>query len=104
MATPPQYGIAASRGVAARSKARTPRSGLVHLASTPVDLVLDRQRLGPTERRLAEPGGQVLVPFHDAKPTARGVHARLQRVRHVKGPPTIFDAARLAVLRPHDVD
>ena len=58
--------------------------------------------LAPTER-LAEPRGQVLVPFHDAKPTARGVHARLQRIRHIKGPPTILDAAGLAVLRPHNI-
>ena len=45
----------------------------------------------------------MLVPLHDAKPAARGVHARLQRVRHVKGPAAILDAARLPVLRPHDV-
>jgi len=69
-----------------------------------VDLVLDRQRLGPAERRFAEPRRQVLVPFYDTKPTSSRVHARLQRVRHIEGPAPVLDAPRLAVLRPHDVD
>ena len=46
----------------------------------------------------------MLVSFNDAEAAARGVHARLQRIRNIKSPSAIFDAARLPVLRSHNVD